>query len=85
VAVTEEETASNLSDSSSSGSAMRVQKRDKSLQPVDVNKIVRAVERCATGLAGVDPLRMRLELFQVYMTALQQQNLMSFQFVLRQL
>jgi ribonucleoside-diphosphate reductase alpha chain len=57
VAVTEEETASNLSDSSSSGSAMRVQKRDKSLQPVDVNKIVRAVERCATGLAGVDPLR----------------------------
>jgi ribonucleoside-diphosphate reductase alpha chain len=57
VAVTEEETASNLNDSSSSGSAMRVQKRDKSLQPVDVNKIVRAVERCATGLAGVDPLR----------------------------
>ena len=57
MAVTEEETASNLSDSSSSGSAMRVQKRDKSLQPVDVNKIVRAVERCATGLAGVDPLR----------------------------
>jgi ribonucleoside-diphosphate reductase alpha chain len=55
VAVTEEETVSNLSDSS--GSAMRVQKRDKSLQPVDVNKIVRAVERCATGLAGVDPLR----------------------------
>jgi ribonucleoside-diphosphate reductase alpha chain len=57
VAVTEEEKASNLSDSSGSGSAMRVQKRDKSLQPVDVNKIVRAVERCATGLAGVDPLR----------------------------
>ncbi len=36
---------------------MRVQKRDGSLQSVDVNKIVRAVERCADGLAGVDPMR----------------------------
>ncbi|MGQ0520842.1 MAG: ribonucleoside-diphosphate reductase subunit alpha [Actinomycetota bacterium] len=37
--------------------AMRVRKRDGSIEPVDVNKIVRAVERCATGLDGVDPLR----------------------------
>ncbi|WP_419843128.1 ribonucleoside-diphosphate reductase subunit alpha [Candidatus Poriferisodalis sp.] len=36
---------------------MRVRKRDGSLQAVDVNKIVRAVERCAVGLAGVDPMR----------------------------
>jgi len=36
---------------------MQVQKRDGSLQSVDVNKIVRAVERCATELPGVDPMR----------------------------
>ncbi len=41
----------------SSGAAMRVRKRDGSLEPVDVGKIVRAVERCATGLPLVDPLR----------------------------
>ena len=36
---------------------MRVQKRDGSMQAVDVNKIVRAVQRCATELPGVDPMR----------------------------
>ena len=36
---------------------MRVVKRDGSTQPVDVNKIVRAVQRCATGLDGVDAMR----------------------------
>ncbi|WP_026423500.1 ribonucleoside-diphosphate reductase subunit alpha [Actinokineospora inagensis] len=36
---------------------MRVRKRDGALEPVDVNKIVRAVERCADGLTDVDPLR----------------------------
>jgi ribonucleoside-diphosphate reductase alpha chain len=36
---------------------MRVAKRDGTLEPVDVGKIVRAVERCAQGLEGVDPLR----------------------------
>ncbi len=36
---------------------MRVQKRDGSMQAVDVSKIVRAVERCAIQLAGVDPMR----------------------------
>ncbi|HCV35265.1 MAG TPA: ribonucleoside-diphosphate reductase subunit alpha, partial [Acidimicrobiaceae bacterium] len=36
---------------------MKVRKRNGDLEPVDVNKIVRAVERCADGLAGVDPMR----------------------------
>jgi len=36
---------------------MRVQKRDGHYEPVDVNKIVRAVQRCADGLVGVDPMR----------------------------
>ena len=36
---------------------MRVRKRNGDLEPVDVNKIVRAVERCAAGLPGVDPMR----------------------------
>jgi ribonucleoside-diphosphate reductase alpha chain len=36
---------------------MQVRKRSGALEPVDVNKIVRAVERCAAGLAEVDPLR----------------------------
>jgi ribonucleoside-diphosphate reductase alpha chain len=36
---------------------MRVQKRNGDPEPVDVNKIVRAVERCADGLDEVDPLR----------------------------
>lgn len=43
------------SDSSASG--MRVVKRNGTTQPVDVNKIVRAVERCATNLAGVEAMR----------------------------
>lgn len=37
--------------------AMRVRKRDGRLEPVDVNKIVAAVERASVGLSGVDPLR----------------------------
>jgi ribonucleoside-diphosphate reductase alpha chain len=36
---------------------MRVRKRNGDTEPVDVNKIVRAVERCADGLDEVDPLR----------------------------
>ena len=36
--------------------AMRVRKRNGSLEPVDVNKIVNAVARAAEGLLGVDPL-----------------------------
>ncbi|MCP4436759.1 MAG: ribonucleoside-diphosphate reductase subunit alpha [Actinomycetia bacterium] len=36
---------------------MRVRKRDGSQEPVDVNKIVKAVARCAAGLDNVDPMR----------------------------
>ena len=36
---------------------MRVRKRNGALEPVDVNKIVRAVGRCCTGLSQVDALR----------------------------
>ena len=36
---------------------MQVRKRNGDLEPVDVNKIVRAVERCALDLDDVDPLR----------------------------
>ncbi len=39
------------------GSSMRVRKRDGSFEPVDVNKIVKAVARCAFGLDNVDPMR----------------------------
>jgi len=36
---------------------MQVRKRNGTLEPVDVNKIVRAVQRCCHGLPHVDPLR----------------------------
>ncbi len=36
---------------------MQVRKRNGDLEPTDVTKIVRAVARCADGLADVDPLR----------------------------
>jgi ribonucleoside-diphosphate reductase alpha chain len=39
------------------GMTMRVRKRNGDFEVVDVNKIVRAVQRCADGLAGVDPMR----------------------------
>jgi ribonucleoside-diphosphate reductase alpha chain len=38
-------------------SPMRVKKRDGALEPIDVNKIVRAVGQAAKGLEGVDPMR----------------------------
>ena len=36
---------------------MQVRKRNGNLEPVDVNKIVRAIARCAEGLEDVDPMR----------------------------
>jgi len=36
---------------------MMVRKRNGDLELVDVNKIVRAVQRCAEGLPGVDPMK----------------------------
>jgi ribonucleoside-diphosphate reductase alpha chain len=41
----------------STASQMQVQKRNGSLEPADVSKIVRAVERCCDGLTAVDPIR----------------------------
>jgi ribonucleoside-diphosphate reductase alpha chain len=40
-----------------SSSQMQVRKRNGLLEPADVNKIVRAVERCCEGLRSVDPIR----------------------------
>lgn len=37
--------------------AMRVTKRNGQREPVDLNKIVRAVQRCCDGLHAVDPMR----------------------------
>src|SRR5687767_15639165 len=36
---------------------MQVRKRNGQLEPVDVNKIVRAVQRCCAGLANVDVMK----------------------------
>jgi ribonucleoside-diphosphate reductase alpha chain len=38
-------------------SSMRVQKRDGTFEPVDLNKVVRAVSRCCVGIMDVDPMR----------------------------
>ena len=38
-------------------SQMQVRKRNGSLEPADVSKIVRAVERCCDGLRSLDPIR----------------------------
>lgn len=40
---------------------MRVQKRNGSLEPVSVDKIIRAVQRCAVGLPHVDPMRVAIK------------------------
>lgn len=40
---------------------MRVTKRSGENEPVDVNKIVRAVARCCDGLTAVDPMRVALK------------------------
>src|SRR5687768_6883331 len=44
-------------ESAGDGVMMRVRKRNGDLEPVDVNKIVRAVQRCAVNLPGVDVMR----------------------------
>ena len=40
---------------------MRVTKRSGAHEPVDLNKIVRAISRCAAGIADVDPMRIALK------------------------
>ncbi|HVZ36295.1 MAG TPA: ribonucleoside-diphosphate reductase subunit alpha, partial [Polyangiaceae bacterium] len=49
--------ARERADSSYPQTSMRVRKRNGSAEPVDVNKIVRAVNRCCAGLPDVDALR----------------------------
>ncbi len=44
-------------DRDAAAGTMQVRKRNGNLEAVDVNKIVKAVSRCATGLDGVDPMR----------------------------
>lgn len=44
-------------DGTESPIVMRVRKRDGTLQPVDVNKIVNVALACSTGLKEVDPMR----------------------------
>src|SRR5262245_28497621 len=41
----------------SRSATMQIRKRNGSSEPVDVNKIVCAVQRCSNGLASVDPMR----------------------------
>lgn len=43
--------------STTSATQMQVRKRNGNLEPADVNKIVRAVERCCDGLRSVDAIR----------------------------
>jgi len=47
----------DVESTENTSTTMRVRKRNGDLEAVDVNKIVRAVERCADGLPGVDPMR----------------------------
>jgi ribonucleoside-diphosphate reductase alpha chain len=42
-------------------SNMRVRKRNGSYEPVQVDKIIRAVQRCAVGLTQVDPMRIAIK------------------------
>ncbi|MDI1444155.1 ribonucleoside-diphosphate reductase subunit alpha [Polyangium sp. 6x1] len=50
-------TTSSTAGETYAPTTMRVKKRNGSSEPVDVNKIVRAVGRCCTGLSDVDALR----------------------------
>ena len=48
-------------DDGATATSMRVRKRSGAFEPVDVNKIVRAVGRCCGGLGGVDSMRVALK------------------------
>ena len=47
----------DIHDDADSQTTMRVRKRNGSDEPVDLNKIVRAVGRCCVGLTDVDSMR----------------------------
>lgn len=55
--VTKDELSIEPESSDIVDSPMRVRKRNGDLEPVDLNKIVKAVARCASGLEGVDSMR----------------------------
>lgn len=52
-----ETSLSNQPHSQDGPKIMRVQKRDGSLEPVDINKIVNVVMACSIGLQEVDPMK----------------------------
>jgi ribonucleoside-diphosphate reductase alpha chain len=49
--------ASPANSAASNSSQMQIRKRNGALEPADVGKIVRAVERCCAGLSAVDAIR----------------------------
>jgi ribonucleoside-diphosphate reductase alpha chain len=51
----------NLNPPPSARVPMSVKKRSGAHEPIDVNKIVRAVTRCCEGIADVDPMRVALK------------------------
>ena len=52
---------SDIDSASYPQTAMRVKKRNGGSEPVNVNKIVRAVNRCCAGLPDVDALRVAMK------------------------
>src|SRR5580692_2102025 len=50
-----------LNSPPSARATMQVTKRSGAHEPIDLNKIVRAVTRCADGIADVDPMRVALK------------------------
>ena len=57
MALTEERVDDANVETTGTSTTMRVRKRNGDLEPVDLNKIVRAIHRCAEGLSGVDPMK----------------------------
>ena len=55
--LTDSANLSRRDDGAAVAGGMRVRKRNGSLEPVDVNKIVNAIARASEGLRGVDPMR----------------------------
>ena len=55
------QTTFRLNPPPSGTTQMRVTKRSGAREPVDVNKIVRAVTRCCEGLSAIDPMRVALK------------------------
>src|SRR6202041_520575 len=51
----------NLNPPPSPRVPMSVKKRSGAHEPIDVNKIVRAVTRCSEGIPDVDPMRVALK------------------------